>query len=550
MPTIEISKKDIEKLVKKPFTIEKLTELLEMTKVSVENVEKDKLIVKIEDTNRADLLSTEGIARELKGLVGRERKLATYPVEKSSFIVKVSHKVKSIRPFTVCAVVKDLHFTEKFIEQIVQLQEKLCDTFGRRRKEAAIGIYDFDKIKWPITYTTYKPEALSFTPLGLVEKLNLKQIVEKHEKGQAYGHLLKDKKEYPIFIDADKNVLSMPPIINSDYSGKITEKTKNVFIEVSGFDLDKLSHVLNITVSALAERGGKIYSVIIKDRKKITTPFFKTKSRRIKLEEINSLLGLDLKPKQVIDLLTKLRYGVKQTNNQFVVEIPFYRQDIIHNVDLIEDIAINYGFKNFKPVEPKMYTTGGILETTKRKAQIADLLTGLEFQEIASFLLSNKKEQFDNVNMKKGEIVELINPYSETFTCLRKWLLPSLIKFLSNNTTKDYPQKIFEIGLTTEPSPRAETKTKDNLKLALAISHAKANFTEAVQVLDYILKNKKLEYSLVPKDYPYFIPGRSAEIKIKDKIIGFIGELSPQTISNWNLKLPVSCIEIDFNSLF
>ncbi|MCS7134596.1 MAG: phenylalanine--tRNA ligase subunit beta [Candidatus Pacearchaeota archaeon] len=549
MPTIEISKKDLENLCGKKFSLEKLKELLEFVKTSIESIEEDKITLKIEDTNRADLLSVEGIARELKAITGKEKGLVNYEIIKSNFVVKVDKKVKKVRPYTACAVVKDLCFNHTIIEQIIQLQEKLSETFGRKRKDAAIGIYDFDKIKWPITYTTFKPDSISFVPLGFVEKLTLKEIIEKHEKGKLYGHLLEKAKEYPIFIDANNEVLSMPPIINSEYSGKITTETRNVFIEVSGFRLEKLLHVLNIVVSALAERKGKIYAVEIHDTKKFFTPIFATRRKVLKLEDINSLLGLELNPKQVIKLLQKMRYNAKEKKGKIIAEIPFYREDVIHNVDIIEDIAIAYGYKNFKPRKPQIFTEGKLLEESEKKQEIKELLIGLGFQEINSFIMSNKKEQFENMNSKPESFVKIKNPVSETFTCLRKSLLPSLLKFFSNNTTKEMPQKIFEIAPVVEPNERKETKTEEKNKIAVAITHARANFTEILQVLDYIMNNLKKQYQLEKKEFPWFIAGRSAEILVEKKSIGFLGEIAPQVLENWNLKMPIAAFELCFDDL-
>ncbi len=551
MPTIEISKSDLEALCKKKFDIQELQEILENNKISLESQEKDVLTLKIEDTNRADLLSVEGIARQLRGILKKEKGIPIYKINGSNFVVKVDSRVKKVRPYTVCAVVKDLKFDNNFIKQIIQLQEKLTDTFGKKRKEAAIGVYDFDKIKWPINYTAYKPESLAFTPLGMVEMLNLRQILEKHEKGQQYGHLLKDKKEYPIFIDSGKNVLSMPPIINSDYSGKVTEETKNIFIEVSGFNLERISFILNIITSAFAERHGKIYSVEIKDKKSFNTPDFKTRKKIITLKEINSLLGLELKTKQVIELLEKLRFNAKQDKEKIIVEIPFNRKDIIHNVDIIEDIASVYGYKNILPIEPKIYTVGSILEETKSNNDLAYSIAGFEFQEILSFVLSNKKEQLENMNLPSDknseEIIEIQNPVSENYSCLRKSLLPSIMKFFSNNIDKDFPQKIFEIGRIVLSDPSAENKTREENHLCLGVSYAKANLTEATQILHAIFKNKKLE--LKPREHNSFISGRCAEILLNSKPVGIIGEIHPKVLSNWKLRMPVVALEINLDTL-
>ncbi len=599
MPTIEISKTDLENLCRKKFKIEDLQELLENQKISLENFNKDTLTLKIEDTNRADLLSVEGISRQLKGILKKEIGIPIYKIEtakteefqgaknkkflsKSSFIVKVDLKVSKVRPFTACCVVKNLDFNDYFVEQIIQLQEKLTDTFGKKRKEAAIGIYDFDKIKWPITYTTFKPESLSFQPLGMSEILNLKQIIEKHEKGKEFGHLLKNLKEYPVFIDADEKVLSMPPIINSEYSGKVTKETKNVFIEVSGFDFEKVSFILNIIASALAERRGTIYSVDLKGLNK-TTPEFKSKTKKIRIENINSLLGTKLTAREINELLFKQRFYSKQDQkdkNSLIVEIPFFRKDIIHENDIIEDIAIAYGYKNLQPIEPRIYTTGSILEETSIRNNIAEKLIGLGFQEILSFVLTNEKEQFENMFLSEDKnLIKIKNPVSETFTCLRSSLLPSLMKFFSNNLDKDFPQKIFELGKIVLYDSKKETKTREENHLSIAISHSKANFTEILESLNYLLnknlvsdnfkehkiqninqntKNTNLQHTsdstkeskieLKPKDNPSFIPGRCAEVYLNKKLIGIIGEIHPKTLSKWKLRMPVVALEINLEN--
>jgi phenylalanyl-tRNA synthetase beta chain len=551
MPNIEISKKDFEHLLGKKISEQTLKDLLEMTKAGVDSIDKDKVIVEIKDSNRIDLLSTEGLVRELKGILGKEKGLKQYKIEKSDrqYSVIVDHKVKSVRPFTVCAIIKDLKFTEQFIFQAIQLQEKICETIGKKRKEVALGIYDFDKIKWPIKYTTYKPESLSFKPIGFVEKLTLKEILKKHEKGQAYGHLLENAKEYPIFIDKNKEVLSMPPIINSEYSGKISLNTKNVFIEVSGFNLKKISEALNIIVAAFADRGGKIFPVIIKHGKKTQTPRLESRIKKLELIDINNLLGTEIKEKEAISLLRGARYNVKQDKNIFVVEIPFYRTDVLHKVDIIEDIAIAYGYKNFKPKEPRIATIGKVLEDAEFSEDLANLLVGLGFQEILTINLTKKEFLFDSMNLEQKNIIELKNPRSENQNCLRFWLLPSLLEFLSQNTTKAMPQNIFEIGSTFEINHLKHNKTQERNKIAIVLCHIKTNFTEAKQILDYLFNNLGKSYSLKQVSHESFIPGRVAEILLDGKSIGIIGEIFPKVLSNWKIKTPVVCIELDFDAL-
>jgi phenylalanyl-tRNA synthetase beta chain len=380
------------------------------------------------------------------------------------------------------------------------------------------------------------------------EMLNLKQILEKHEKGQEFGHLLKNCKEYPVFIDENKQVLSMPPVINSEYSGKVTLNTKNVFIEVSGFDFEKVSFILNVVVSALAERKGTIYAVNLKGLNK-TTPEIKSRIKKIKIENVNSLLGTKLTAREINELLFKSRFYSKQDpkdKNYLNVEIPFYRKDIIHENDLIEEIAISYGYKNLEPIEPRICTTGSILDETKLKNKLAEKIIGLGFQEILSFMLTNEKEQFENMSITEDKnVIKIKNPISETFTCLRPLLLPSTMKFFSSNIDKDFPQKVFEIGKVVLYDSKKETKTREENHLALAISHSKANFTEILEVLNYITKSN---IQLKPKEHPSFIQGRCAEILQNKQLIGIIGEIHPKVLSKWKLRMPVVAFEINLEN--
>jgi len=250
-----------------------------------------------------------------------------------------------------------------------------------------------------------------------------------------------------------------------------------------------------------------------------------------------------------VKLLEKARYSAIIKNDKIEVTIPFYRTDILHPVDLIEDIAIAYGYNKIVPQELSLFTEGSILESTKKENKIAAVLTGLEFQELATLTLSNKEEQFKKMNLPSEEIIEIENPVSLSYSCLRKWLIPSLMGVLSQNTTKSYPQKIFETGDVTRTDEKSEVKSDTVQKLAVAIANKDANFTEIKQVLDYLSKNLKFEFSLKPTVHPSLIEGRAAEI-IKDKEkIGIIGEINPKVLSNWGLDVPVSVLEIDASKL-
>jgi len=532
MPTIEAKKSDLLKLIGKKLSNAELELALSYAKSEFEGAEEIK--IEIADVNRPDLLSIEGIARQCKLGLGLISGLQEYKIKKTNLKIKAKSKT---RPLIVAAVVKNLKFDNESIKQIVQLQEKLCEIFGRKRKEAALGIYDFDRIKWPVKYEDKEPEKIKFIPLESSQEMTGKEILQKHPTGIAYKHLLENEKKYPLLYDSKGNVLSMPPIINSNYTGKITQATKNVFIEVTGYNYRFIVPVLNTLVTALADRGGKIEAVKINN---FESPNLNSSKYSLAIEEVNSVLGLELTPNQIISLLKK--YGYNASGSEKIkIEIPAYRQDILDSRDIIEDITIAYEYNKIKTTKPQVTSEGSESKEVELSRKISDLLVGLEFQEIATPNLTSKEILFEKMNKKPQETIEVENPVSELYCVLRPELLSSILNFLSKNKTANYPQKIFEIGNTIE-------NTKDKLKLCIASTPS--NFTELKQTFDYLARMFALKYKLEEDEKEEFIEGRCAKIIFDGKKIGNIGEISPKILSKFNLEFPVSVLELDLENLF
>src|SRR3989338_1604354 len=255
MPTVNLNKKEVLKLLERKIYDEELKEKIPMLGTDLEEITKDEIKVEI-FPNRPDLLSEQGLARALSSFLEIKTGLKQYTINKSDYQVIIKDSVSKVRPYTACAVIKNLKLNDEKIKQIIQIQEKLHTTYCRNRKKAAIGIYPLENIKLPITYEARKPKDILFQPLDFPGKMTGEQIVTRHKIGKEYGHLLKDKPLYPIFI-------------NSENTGRITEKTKDVFIEFSGFDFEVLSLGLNMIVTALADMGGEIYemNLIYPDKK-------------------------------------------------------------------------------------------------------------------------------------------------------------------------------------------------------------------------------------------------------------------------------------------
>jgi len=535
MATISFNKKIFEREIGK--LDEKMQEKIALFGTPIENIDDKEVEIEVYP-NRPDLLSYYGFKRSFLHFLGKREK-TEYKIfnPEKDYKIYVDSSLKNIRPYTVCAIIKNLNFTEELIKEVIDMQEKLHLTLGRNRKKFAIGIYPLEKVKLPITFKALEPDKIKFIPLDFEKEMNGFQILQRHPKGKEYASLLSGKEKFPIFIDSNNQILSMPPIINSQLTGKVDYKTKDIFLECSGSDLELLKKCLNIIVSNLSEAGGKTYSIeVIYGKESIITPEFKKEKMRINLENVNSLLGLNLKEENLNHLLKKMGYIYEKKN----VEIPSWRTDIIHEVDLIEDVAIAYGYENFIAELPKIFTLGGESKSSKVKNKICEILTGLNLIETSSYHLTLKKDQFKKMSLEEKEYLELENSKTD-YTILRKDLSHCLLRILSENSDSEYPQRIFEIGKVFEP------EEKEKLSIALSPS----NFTEARQILEYLFKmlNIQIEIKESKEVKPYFIEGRTVDIFLGNNCIGQLGEVHPKNLNNWKIKMPVSLFEISLKEV-
>ncbi len=548
MPTLEISYHDLCNLVGTKIPKEELkSKAIMFAKGEIDEFEDDEIKIDSKDTNRPDLWSAEGTAREIAGRYGKKG-LPEYKTEKSGLTVKVDKSVKPVRPYTVCAVVRNLTINDEFLKQMIQLQEKVDGTFGRNRKDVSTGIYDYKKIKGNVTFKAVSPNEIKFIPLRFEKEMTPAQILKEHPKGQEYGHLLKDCEKYPLFIDDHGNVLSLPPIINSDYTGKVTENTEDLFIEVSGFNLEILMTAINVFVCALVDRGGKIETVdVVYGDKTISTPQLKPKKFKVRKDYINKITGLGLSDKEIRELLEMARYNVEIRDNEVLVEYPAYRQDIMHQRDLIEDILISKGYNQIEPLSVGIKTKGGLHPFAHFSNKVAEVMVGLGFQEILSYTLTSKENVFKKMEIKETEICELGNPVSMNWCVFRKTILPGILEFFSKNKHYEIPQRIFEIGTCVIPDERAETKYRDNNRLACGITARQVTYEEIASIVDALMRTIGINYKFKKAENPSFIKGRCAEIMVGGKTIGILGEINPQVLNNWEIENPVIGFEIDLD---
>ena len=544
MANIIINKKIFEKEIGK--LDEQMEERIAMFGTPLESFDEEKIELEI-FPNRPDLLSYQGFKRGFLAFLNKKTGLRKYKVNSPAkdYKVIVDSSTKNIRPYTVCAIVRGLKLNDERIRELIEIQEKLHSTIGRKRKKLAIGIYPLEKIRLPITYNALEPDKIKFIPLETEREMSGLQILQRHPAGRDYAHLLAGKEKFPIFVDANKNILSMPPIINSQLTGKITEKTKDVFIECSGSNFSLLNKCLNILVTTLADMGGKIYQMEIKyGTKKEVTPNLEPEKMKISLENTNKVLGIFLNEKEMKKNFEKM--GHNYSKNE--VSIPAWRTDILHEVDLIEEIAIAYGYENFEPEIPQISTIGqeDIYETQKRK--MGEILSGLGMLEISNYHLTKKKDQFIKMGIdekKAKNFIEVENSKTD-YSILRQELSHYILKIFSENIDSEYPQKIFEIGKVFS----FEESIKERERLSVGI--ASGNFTELKQIIEFLFSmlNLKIKIQEPDKIPEHFIEGRVAEIFFQEKSIGFLGEIHPKILKNWRIKMPVALCEIELDEVF
>jgi phenylalanyl-tRNA synthetase beta chain len=557
MPTIDVDYAEFERMLglKLQGDLEKTDELLAFVKGEVKLFdEKEGLMsVEIKDTNRPDLWNIEGLVRALRGFLGLENGLRKYVASRSSVEVNVDGRLSNIRPYIGCSVVKRVKLTDAIIRGLMHLQDKLDQTYGRHRQRTSIGLYDFSLIKPPLSYTVAKPAEVSFAPLGFEEKMSLKEILQRHPKGLEYGHIVRGHSVYPMLLDAEKKVLSFPPIINSNDLGKITEKTRNVLIEVTGTVHETVLNTLKIVTLSLIDRGGIAYSATVnypREKKAVVTPSFETGTMKLDVEYVNKVLGLKLGAKEIGKLLEKAGFGVTGANScKIIVSVPCYRIDVMHPVDIVEDVAIAYGYNNIEPLWRKLPTTGGERAEQRLLDVARELMVGLGFQEVLTFNLTSTDSLFAKMNCKKQRVVELANPKVQTLTCLRSWLLPSLMEFVSNNLHVECPQKIFEQGKITLLDEKKETRTRDEERLAAVMYHANASFTEIKSTLDAFFMNLGLEWEIKETKHPSFIEGRAGAAIVGGENVGVLGELNPKVLEAWKLENPVAAFELNMEKV-
>lgn len=568
MPTISIFRDDLESLLdgsgrpKRSVSLEKLEEWLMLVKGELKDhtVETGELRIELQDSNRPDLWCCEGIARQIR--IKQQGKLRPYPffTRKPKAIKRliVAPGLEQVRPYVAACIATGYRVTDEGLAQLIQTQEKLADIFGHKRKTVSIGLYQRQKIQFPVTYELVRSDKARFTPLGMETDMTLSEILMVHPKGLEHGHILAGHDRLPILRDAKNQPLSFPPIINSREIGEVRVGDDDLFIEVTGTDLSMVVLTLNIFAANLADRGATIEPIEVQYPyhtalgRRVVTPQDLGKARTIPIKTIEQALGQKLSVKMVKQALEVFGYHVSAGNGTVKAKLPPYRHDLMHAMDVVEDVAMSRGYGEFSPVMPAQFTVGGLSRIEQTSDRARELMVGLGFQEIISNILGSPEHYRDAMRLGEtewGKMVEVDNVMSLSFSCLRQWMLPSLLRVEAASSRAFYPHRLFEAGDVAIPDRTHELGSRTETVLGAVMAHATAHFSEIHSCLDVLFYHLGKEYSLEPVQHPSFLEGRAGRIFVAGKSVGVIGEVHPEVLEHWQIAVPVVAFDVNLSQL-
>jgi phenylalanyl-tRNA synthetase beta chain len=553
MPTISVVKSDLEALAGRRFTPAQLESALSLVKGELKEhiPATDELRIELNDTNRPDLWCVEGIARHLRPTKSGKR-AASKPAARASHRIRVSREVRAVRPYIGACLARGVGVTATLLTQFIQTQEKLAELYGRKRQTVSIGLYPLQKIVFPVSYTTSAPDEASFVALGSDRTMTLREILAEHPKGVAYGKIIAGALRYPLLIDARGEILSLPPIINSQTLGAVAVGDDDLLVEVTGTEQRMVVLTVNIWAANLADRGAVVEPVAIDYPwatpmgRKLVTPRGIAKPVSVPSSLIVQVLGEGIRPAEAGRLLKDYGHRVSLQGSTLKVTPPAHRDDVLHPVDVVEDIAIARGYDSFAPEMPSQFTVGALSAIERSADRVRELLIGLGFQETMSNILTARQDVWERLGHLEAPVglVQVVNPMSESFAVLRPTLLSSLLKVEAASSKAVYPHRVFEVGESAVPDAGTDLGCRTEVRAGALLAHPAAAFSEIHSVLESLAHALGAAYRLDPISHPSFIDGRAGAIMVGDRPIGLIGEVAPSVLEAWGIGMP--CAVFDF----
>ncbi|KAF1360725.1 phenylalanyl-tRNA synthetase [Lizonia empirigonia] len=588
MPTIAVDKAALFKELGRDYTTEEFDELcfefgIELDEDTSQSTKPEDQAqpaqLKIEiPANRYDMLCFEGIALNLKVFLGKEN-LPKWQVTppKSGQLQELHIKPETAQVRELCSgvILRNMEFTQARYDSFIALQDKLHQNLARQRTLVSIGTHDLDTVQGPFTYEALKPEEIEFVPLNQTKKMNGKQLMDFYEKDKHLGrylHIIRESPLYPVIYDANRTVMSLPPIINGDHS-KITLDTKNVFIEITATDKTKVEIVNHMLIAMFAGYAESIEAIKIispHNNESRESPDLSSREWKAEVDYLNNVTGLDLSPEDISKLLAKMGHDVspsKTDKNILDVSVPITRADILHQADIMEDYSIAYGFNQLPKVYPNKTAAVSAPLPINKLADIVRLESASAgWTEVMPLILCSHEENFEWLNrVDDGKTaIKLANPKTAEYQLVRTSLLPGLLKTINSNKHHSVPMKIFEVSDVGFKDESQERKSRNERHFAAAFMGKTSGFEQVHGLLDRVmlmlrskfmtredgLKNAALEgYWIEEVDDKTFLPGHAASIRInlagKNHTIGVFGILHPSVLHKFELPYPVSTVEFN-----
>ena len=546
MPTISVDQTLLKKLVEgkgRKHNIEDLAFRLPLMGTDIDTCNEEVLDIEI-FPDRPDLLSPETLFHGMMPFLHDSPPNPRLLVHPGTISMKVSPDLANIRPVILGAVVRGVKVDEDVIKRLMDHQEKLHFALGRGRKRASIGVHDLATISPP-----FRVEAVSrshsFIPLAMESEMTIDEILHEHPKGVDYAHLLQGMEKVPIILDSNDAVLSFPPIINGDHT-TVTTKTRDLFIDVTGLDIRACESALMLVCLQLSILGGKIESV------RVTTCEGKEWSlegapieHKVERSLVEGILGNTFTDDE-IDLAIRRMGGTYNGDSSGILSIsmPRWRFDILHPIDLVEEVAIGHGYDDLANDVPKAPLTAIPRKDGQLRRRIREALQGLGLVQIQSLTLSNNDDQFTSIRWSPdGEVTRMTNPITIEHTILRQNILPGLLRLLAANRHHDLPQGVYELG-----SVVIDHKNRD--RFAFLVAENSGGFATLRGRIQALMRDLGCSnWSLDSTNNGPWLTGRAAKIVVEGTVVGECGEIDPHVSETFELNVPMSGAQFDVNAL-
>ncbi|MDG6907303.1 MAG: phenylalanine--tRNA ligase subunit beta [Nitrososphaerota archaeon] len=545
MPVIQVSLSRLSQYCRQKVDSKKILETLPYLGLDIEDQVGDSVTVEY-SPNRPDYSSEAGIARSLVGLLGIDTGLPKYEFESSNFSIKVVGKeIAQTRPH-IAGIYAEVYISDEVIKQLIEVQEDLHNGIGRKRSKVAIGIHNAAVVKPPIQYYGETNSNYSFIPLGGNVPMQIKKILEETEQGVKYRGLLTNV--YPLLVDSQENVLSMPPIINGELT-RLKSGISSVFVDITGTEERTVDTCAAIIAAMLSDMKAKVKTVTVEDgSRRSLSPNMSPRQMKFDLALVNDILGFQFSIEEATRALEKSRLEVASDG---AAQIPKFRHDIIHPIDLVEEVALGYGIAKMEAVGTKSSLVGAFNPELRQRDRLVEVLVGLGLTEVWNLSLTS----FENAILGgDSSLLKVDDPKSQSFEYLRSELMTSLLGTLGASTHLEYPQRIFEQAIVFKPDASSVSGVREDEHVAVAIADSNANYSLIHSILDAFLRlavGSSKSISLIPshQGQGIFSPERCAQVTDGITQVGHIGEVSPEILEKFNIRVPVVGFEINIGTL-